>query len=325
MPEQAWLDAAVGGVFGLLVGSFLNVVIHRLPRMMYRDWLHDAVANLAPMPDAPTPAPSLWQLVFGAQPAPPAQLESSAAEALAVVEQAPPLTLSRPASRCGHCGTPIRWYQNIPLLSFALLRGRCSACHAGIGWRYPVVELVVGLLFALCAWRFGLSLPAAGWAAFCALLVCQFAIDLDTQLLPDPLNYALLWLGLIGAALGWTGVPLGSALWGAVFGYLSLWLIFHLYRLATGKEGMGYGDFKLLAALGAWFGADYLIAIVLVSSLVGAILGSVLLVAGRLAHKDVPISFGPFLAGAGLLCFVAGPEQVRAWAPFAFPLGALGL
>nr|WP_225783833.1 A24 family peptidase [Xenophilus sp. Marseille-Q4582] len=317
---QAWLDAAVGGVLGLLVGSFLNVVIHRLPRMMYRDWLRDAAGNLAPIPDVP----SLWRLVMGPSAPAPQGLETAAAEALAAVDRLEPLTLSRPASRCGQCGTPIRWYQNVPLLSFALLRGRCGSCSQGIGWRYPAVELAAGLLFALCAWRWGLTPPAALWAAFCALLVCQFMIDLDTQLLPDSLNYLLLWLGLLGSALGWTGVPVSSALWGAALGYLSLWSIFHLYRLATGKEGMGYGDFKLLAALGAWFGADFLVAIVLASSLVGAILGGALLLAGRLAHKDIPISFGPFLAGAGLLCLVVGPDTLRASVPFAFPLVALG-
>lgn len=318
--QEAWFNAALGGVLGLLVGSFLNVVIHRLPLMMYREWLRDAVGNLAPIPEVP----SLWRLVMGPSAPSPHGLETAAAEALSTVEKLQPLTLSRPASRCGHCGTPIRWYQNVPLFSFALLRGRCGNCRQSIGWRYPAVELATGLLFALCAWRWGLSPQAALWAAFCALLVCQFMIDLDTQLLPDSLNYLLLWLGLLGAALGWTGVPVSSALWGAALGYLSLWSIFHLYRLATGKEGMGYGDFKLLAALGAWFGADFLIAIVLASSLVGALLGGGLLLAGRLAHKDIPISFGPFLAGAGLLCLVIGPDTLRAWAPFAFPLSALG-
>lgn len=317
--QEQWLNAAAGGVLGLLVGSFLNVVIHRVPLMMYRDWLRDALSNLAPIPDMP----SLWRLVMGPGPQAPHALESSAAEALAELDKLEPLNLAQPRSRCGHCSAPIRWYQNIPLLSFALLRGRCSACAGAIGWRYPVVELVCGLLFGLCTWRWGLSPQAALWASFCALLICQFAIDLDTQLLPDSLNYPLLWLGLAGAALGWTGVTPASAIWGAVAGYLSLWSVYHLYRLATGKEGMGYGDFKLLAALGAWFGGEFLIAIILASSLVGAILGGALLLTGRLAHKDIHISFGPFLAGAGLLCLVVGPAALQTWAPFAFPLSAL--
>jgi leader peptidase (prepilin peptidase)/N-methyltransferase len=312
-------DAALAGVVGLLVGSFLNVVIYRTPVMMYRGWLSDAVANLMSSKDSP----SLWSLVFGPRSAPPAGLEAAADKAAVAIEALPPFDLARPASRCGACGHKIRWYENIPVLSYALLRGRCGACKAAISLRYPIVELVTGALFALCAWRFGMT-PAAGlWAAFAALLICQFLIDFDTQFLPDSLNYPLLWLGLIGAAMGWTGVALDSALWGAVFGYLSLWLVYHAYRLATGKEGMGYGDFKLLAALGAWFGADYLIAIILVSSLVGAVIGIALRVVGKLAHKDIPMAFGPFLAGAGLVCLAVGPALVRQSVPFAFPLSGL--
>lgn len=313
----AFLDAAAGGLLGLVVGSFLNVVIHRLPCMMYRGWLVDATANLAPQPGIP----SLWELVFGKDTKPPGRLEQDAQTALDQVDALPPLTLARPGSRCGHCGHEIRWYENIPLLSWLVLGGRCSACKAPIGLRYPAVELVTGALFALCAWRFGMTPVAGLWATFCAILVCQFVIDLDTQLLPDSLNYLLLWLGLAGAAYGLTGVSPTSAIWGAIFGYLSLWIVYRLYRAATGKEGMGFGDFKLLAALGAWLGAPFLLAIILVSSLVGAVLGVVLLLVGRLANRHVPLSFGPFLAGAGLLCLILGPATVRDWLPFAFPLG----
>ena len=312
-------DAAFAGVLGLLVGSFLNVVIYRTPVMMYRGWLADAVANLMSSKDAP----SVWALVFGPKSAPPAGLEAAADKAALDIENLPPFNLAQPASRCGACGHKIRWYQNIPVLSYLVLRGRCAACKTSISPRYPMVELITGALFALCAYRFGLTPTGALWAAFAALLVCQFLIDFDTQFLPDSLNYPLLWLGIIGAAMGWTGVALNAAVWGVVFGYLSLWLVYHGYRLATGKEGMGYGDFKLLAALGAWLGADYLIAIVLVSSLVGAVIGLALRVVGKLAHKDIPIGFGPFLAGAGLVCLVAGPELVRQWIPFAFPLDSL--
>ncbi|MET3477119.1 prepilin peptidase [Variovorax atrisoli] len=312
-------DTAFAGVLGLLIGSFLNVVIYRVPVMMYREWLADAVANLMSSKEAP----SLWTLAFGPKVAAPAGLEAAADKAADLVEKQPPFDLMRPASRCGACGHRIRWYENIPVLSYAVLRGRCSSCKTPISLRYPLVELITGALFALCAWRFGITPTGALWAAFGALLICQFLIDFDTQFLPDSLNYPLLWLGLIGAAMGWTGVSLGSAVWGAVFGYLSLWLVYHAFRLVTGKEGMGYGDFKLLAALGAWLGADYLIAIILVSSLVGAVIGIALRVAGKLAHKDIPIAFGPFLAGAGLVCLAAGPEVVRQWIPFAFPLGAL--
>jgi leader peptidase (prepilin peptidase)/N-methyltransferase len=313
-------DTAFAGVLGLLIGSFLNVVIYRTPVMMYREWLADAVANLMSSKDAP----SLWSMAFGPKVAAPAGLEAAADKAAEAIEAQPPFDLTRPASRCGACGHRIRWYENIPVLSYLLLRGRCAACKTSISPRYPLVELVTGALFALCAWRFGITPAGALWAAFGALLVCQFLIDFDTQFLPDSLNYPLLWLGLIGAAIGWTGVALSSAVWGAVFGYLSLWLVYHAFRLVTGKEGMGHGDFKLLAALGAWLGADYLIAIILVSSLVGAVIGIGLRVAGKLAHKDIPIAFGPFLAGAGLVCLVAGPAVVKQWIPFAFPLDSMG-
>ena len=312
------IDAALAGLLGLLIGSFLNVVIYRLPAMMLRGWLEESVGNLMPS----VQGPSLWKQVLGAKPAIPAQLEKGASEAADVLEALPLLTLSRPRSRCGQCGHAIHWYENIPVLSYLFLRGRCSACKTTISLRYPLVEIITGAFFALCAWRYGLTLTGALWAAFSALLICQFLIDLDTQLLPDSLNYVLLWLGLGGAALGLTGISLSSAVWGAVFGYLSLWTVYQVYRLATGKEGMGYGDFKLLAALGAWLGADYLLGIVLVSSLVGAVLGLTLLAAGRLANKNIPMSFGPFLAGAGLICLAVGPAEVKHLVPFAFPFAA---
>ncbi|RZL45707.1 MAG: prepilin peptidase [Variovorax sp.] len=312
------VDAALAGLLGLLIGSFLNVVIYRLPAMMMRGWLEESVGNLMPAENGP----SLWKQVLGASPPIPEQLEQGADKAAVVLEAMPPLTLSRPRSRCGQCGHGIRWYENIPVVSYLFLRGRCSACKAKISPRYPLVEIVTGAFFALCAWRYGFTLTGGLWAAFSALLICQFLIDLDTQLLPDSLNYTLLWLGLAAAALGLTGIPLTAAVWGAIFGYMSLWLVYHAYRLATGKEGMGYGDFKLLAALGAWLGADYLIGIVLVSSIVGAVLGLILLAVGRLANKNIPMSFGPFLAGAGLVCLAVGPAEVKQLVPFAFPFAA---
>lgn len=279
------IDALLGGVLGLLVGSFLNVVIHRLPKMLERQWAADC-ADLAGRPP----------------------------------KEEPPFNLLVPRSRCPHCGHAIRWYENVPVLSWLALRGKCSQCKAAIGVRYPVVELVTGAFFALCAWRWGLTPQAGAWAAFAALLVCLFLIDMDTQILPDDLNYLLLWLGLVAAAVGWT-VPLHAAVWGAVVGYLVFWSIFQLFKLATGKEGMGYGDFKLLAALGAWLGVKYLLAIILLSSVVGAVIGIVLLVVGRLANKEVPMPFGPYLAGAGLLTLALGPAAVPALLPFAFPFG----
>ncbi len=313
------IDAALAGVAGLMLGSFLNVVIYRLPAMMYRDWLAESVGNLVPVDRGPT----LWQLVFGSEQLAPKQLEHSASEAAGAIAALPPLSLSAPRSRCGVCGHAIPWYENIPVLSYLILRCRCSACNARISIRYPMVELCTAGLFALCAWRFGMTPVGALWSAFAAMLVCQFLIDLDTQLLPDTLNYPLMWLGLVGAALGWTDVSLGMAVWGSVFGYLSLWGVYHLFRLATGKQGMGFGDFKLLAALGAWLGADFLVAIILIASLVGSVLGLTLLFVGKIAHKDIPISFGPFLAGAGLVCLVFGPEAIRHWLPLAFPFNRL--
>ena len=280
------IDAAIAGVLGLLVGSFLNVVIHRLPRMLERQWAAECAE-------------------FGGQPA----------------QEQETFNLLVPRSRCPQCGHQIRWYENIPVLSWLFLRGKCSQCRNGISIRYPIVELVTAGFFALCAARWGLTLQAAAWAAFAALLICLFLIDMDTQILPDDLNYSLLWLGLIVSASGWS-VPLPSAVWGAALGYLVFWGIFQAYKLATGKEGMGYGDFKLLAALGAWLGVEYLLAIILLSSIVGAVIGIVLLVVGKLANRDIPMPFGPYLAGAGLVCLALSPAAVPALLPFAFPFGA---
>jgi leader peptidase (prepilin peptidase) / N-methyltransferase len=312
------IDAGLAGVFGLLVGSFLNVVVYRLPQMMYREWLRESIDNLVPADGIP----GLWRLVFGAQSTPPKALEDAATAALPQVDALAPMTLSRPRSRCPHCGAAIHWYQNIPVVSWLALRGKCASCRGPISARYPLVEAVTAALFAFSVWRFGVSVEAAFWIAFSCILVCQFLIDLDTQLLPDSLNYVLLWLGLVAAALKVTTVPLSMAVWGAVFGYLSLWLVYHAYRLLTGKHGFGYGDFKLLAALGAWLGAGYLVAIILLSSIVGAVLGIALLAIGKIAHKDIPISFGPFLAAAGLLAMILGPQGFRDALPFAFPFAA---
>jgi leader peptidase (prepilin peptidase)/N-methyltransferase len=283
---SAGLEAAVvAAIFGLLVGSFLNVVVYRFPKMLERQWADECAE-------------------YSGQP----------------VKEQEPFNLVVPRSRCPHCGHAIRWYENIPVVSWLALRGRCSACKKGISPRYPAVELVTCGFFFLCGMRWGLGLQAAAWAAFAALLICLFLIDMDTQILPDDLNYMLLWLGLLAAWAGWT-VPLGSAVWGAVLGYGVFWTIFQLFKLATGKEGMGYGDFKLLAALGAWLGAPYLVAIILMSSIVGAVIGIALLFVGKLANKDIPMPFGPYLAGAGLLSLALSPAAVPLLLPFAFPFG----
>ena len=288
MLVSAGVDTALFAVLGLLFGSFLNVVIHRVPRMLEAEW----AANCADLAGKPPP-------------------------------EGAPFNLVRPGSRCPHCQHRIRAYENIPVLSYLALRGKCSSCHAPIGIRYPLIELATAGLFAAIASRYGLSWTALVWAAFACLLLAQFFIDFDTQLLPDDLNYLILWLGLIAAAAGWTTVPLKSAVWGAVFGYLSLWTVYQVHHQLTGKEGMGHGDFKLLAGLGAWFGAEYLVALVLLSSIVGAVLGMALMLVGRIANRDIPIPFGPFLAGAGLLAMLSGPGRLEQMVPFAFPFAHL--
>jgi len=264
------------GLLGLCIGSFLNVVIHRLPQMMERAW----------------------------------RLES--AELLGVTPpELPALTLAKPASRCPQCGHRIRWFENVPVLSWLLLRGRCSACKTPISPRYPLFEIATGLLFASLAWRFGAQPTVLAWCAFVAVLLALSGIDWDTTLLPDSLTLPLLWAGLVAAALGWT-LPLSTSVWGAVFGYLSLWSVYWLFKLTTGKEGMGAGDFKLLAALGAWLGWQMLLPIVLGASLIGAVVGIAMKLGGAL-HEGRYVPFGPFLAGAGLVVLYAGSERVMGW------------
>lgn len=265
---------------GLCVGSFLNVVIHRMPQMLERQWKADARGIL----ELPEPA------------------ETTAAQ---------PLTLSKPASRCPACGHAIRWYENVPLISWLVLRGKCSACGTGISVRYPLIELLTAVLFAACGWRFGAQPTTLLWCGFVAVLVAAAAIDWDTTLLPDDLTLPLLWAGLIAAALGWN-LPLKDALWGAVAGYLSLWSVYWLFKLTTGKEGMGYGDFKLLAAMGAWLGWPMVLPIVLGSSIIGAVVGIGMKVTGQL-REGVYVPYGPFLAGAGLLVTLAGSDRVMQW------------
>ena len=270
-----WADAALVGLLGLLIGSFLNVVIHRLPKMMEAQW---------------------------------------AAEYAEMTEQEPPkqekFNLLVPRSRCPACNHEIHWYENIPVFSYVALRGKCSACGAGISLRYPAVELVTGALFFFCASRFGWTYTTTVWCIFCAAIVALTCIDWDTTLLPDDITLPLLWLGLIVAALRLNPVVnLPDALWGAVAGYLSLWGVYWLFKLVTGKEGMGYGDFKLFAALGAWFGWQALIPIILMSSVIGAIVGIAMKMSSGLREGGY-IPFGPFLAGAGLTAMVFGPASL---------------
>ena len=273
LPREAL--AGLVGVLGLLIGSFLNVVIYRLPKMMEQQWASECAE-------------------LSGQVAPP--LEK--------------ISLTMPRSRCSHCGHPIAWYENIPLLSYAFLRGKCSACKAPFGLRYPLVELSCGALFAWCAWRWGDSAATLIWCGFSAAVLALALIDWDTTLLPDDITLPLLWAGLIAAAAGLNPlVKLPDALWGAVAGYLSLWLVYWAFKLATGKEGMGYGDFKLFAALGAWFGWAALVPIILMASVIGAVVGIGMKFSSGLREGGY-IPFGPFLAGAGFTAMLFGPQAI---------------
>jgi leader peptidase (prepilin peptidase)/N-methyltransferase len=214
-----------------------------------------------------------------------------------------------PRSRCQKCGHQIGWHENIPVLSYLFLRGKCSACATPISLRYPLVELTTGALFFYCAWRWGVTSTALLWSGFGTAILVLALIDWDTTLLPDDITLPLLWAGLIAAALQWTSVGLSTALWGAVAGYLSLWLVYWAFKLITGKEGMGYGDFKLFAALGAWFGWQALVPIILMASVIGAVIGIAMKFSSGLRDGGY-IPFGPFLAGAGLSAMIFGPAAM---------------
>ncbi len=283
MPEVGALAAAaLLGLLGLLVGSFLNVVIHRLPRMMELRWAAEC-----------------------------AELQSSEAAPPVAPTPAEPFNLMVPRSRCPHCGHPIRWFENIPVFSYLALRGKCSQCSSPISLRYPAVELVTTALFAWCGWHFGLGWEALAWCGFSASVLALASIDWDTTLLPDDITLPLLWAGLCAAGLRVTDTLLPDALWGAVAGYVSLWLVYWAFKLVTGKEGMGYGDFKLFAAFGAWFGWQALIPVILMASLIGAAIGIVIKLKGNLREGGY-VPFGPFLALAGLTSMVFGPSAILA-------------
>lgn len=260
-------------ILGLLVGSFLNVVIYRLPLMMERAWRRDCTEFLG-IEDTDTAG------------------------------EAP--NLIRPGSRCPHCQTAIKTYQNIPVVSYLFLRGRCAACKMPISARYPIVEALTGFFSALVAWRFGY-----GYETFCALiltwaLIALSGIDIDRHLLPDSISLPLLWLGLL-LSLSGLFTDSHASIIGAAAGYLSLWTVYQLFKLATGKEGMGYGDFKLLAVFGAWLGWQFLPIIILLSSLVGALAGMIMILTVK-RDRNVPIPFGPYLAAAGWIALLFGNE-----------------
>jgi len=267
------------GLLGLLVGSFLNVVIYRLPKMMERQWAAECAQAAGNSPP-----------------------------------DAEPFNLVVPRSSCPHCAAGIAWYDNVPVFSYALLGGRCRQCQAPIALRYPAVELCSALLFAFCGWRWGMGAAAFAWCAWMAGMLSLALIDWDSTLLPDAIVLPLLWLGLIGANLQWTGLSLENAFWGAVAGYLSLWSVYWVFKLVTGKEGMGYGDFKLLACLGAWLGWQALVPIILMSSVIGAVVGIVLKFNQSLREGGV-MPFGPFLVGAGLACVFANAAGFKLMVP----------
>lgn len=269
------LLVVIVAIFSLAIGSFLNVLIHRLPKMMEADWR----AQCADLEGAAVASTDRYNLLV-------------------------------PRSHCPQCKTPLRAVDNIPIASWLALRGKCAHCGTRISARYPIVEALTALLSAIVAWKFGLTWQTALALVFTWMLIALTFIDADTTLLPDDLTLPLLWLGLLANVLG-LFVPLRDAVIGAAAGYLVLWSIYWLFKLATGKEGMGYGDFKLLAALGAWMGWKALLPIVLLSSLVGAVVGIALIVLAR-RGREIPIPFGPYLAAAGVIAMLAS-DRLTGW------------
>jgi leader peptidase (prepilin peptidase)/N-methyltransferase len=290
VPELILVAAAA--LLGLVVGSFLNVVIYRLPIMLDRGWRRQCREMLSP-----------------GQPA---------------TDDGPPFDLVRPRSACPSCRTPIKARHNVPVVSYLWLRGRCAHCGAGISPRYPLVETFTGIVSALIAWRFGPSLETVGALGLAWALIALAVIDLDHQILPDVITLPLLWAGVLFALLGERFgdyvalTDLQSSVVGAMVGYCTLWIIYQLFRLATGKEGMGYGDFKLLAALGAWLGWQSLPLVILLSAMVGAATGIALIVV-RGRDRQLPMPFGPFLAAAGLVALLWGEPITAAYRDLSGP------
>jgi leader peptidase (prepilin peptidase)/N-methyltransferase len=277
---------AVAGALGLVIGSFLNVVIYRLPIMLDRDWRAQCRELAEPSPETP-PADT-------------------------------PFNLITPRSSCPHCGAPVKPYNNVPVLSYLWLRGRCASCHEPISPQYPLVELFTGVISVIVASRFGYTLECAGALLLCWALIALAVIDTEHQLLPDVMTLPMLWIGIAFAVAGDQGLhfqvlaDLRASVIGAMAGYLSLWSFYHLFRILTGKEGMGYGDFKLLAMLGAWLGWQSLPLIILLAAIVGAVTGTAMIVI-RGRDRNVPIPFGPYLAGAGFVALMWGHDLVSAY------------
>lgn len=277
--ESTWtFTLLLASIGGLCVGSFLNVVIHRLPIMMEREW----------------------------------QLQCAELRNETTPDQGEALGLATPRSRCPHCGHKIGALENIPLISyFLILRGKCAGCQQAISLRYPLIEILTGSLTAYAVWHFGPTTQAVGAILLLWALIALAAIDFDTQLLPDSITLPLLWLGLL-FNIGGTFTTLENAVIGAIAGYMSLWSVFWLFKLATDKEGMGYGDFKLLAALGAWLGWAMLPSIILLSSVVGACIGISLIIFNR-HGRNIPIPFGPYLAAAGVIALFWGQQLTKSY------------
>jgi leader peptidase (prepilin peptidase)/N-methyltransferase len=282
------LGLICAGFLGLLVGSFLNVVIYRLPKMMERDWYQQCVEFL------------------GSE-----NLKDSARKTF-IPEK---FNLVTPNSTCPACGHKIKPWENIPVVSYLFLRGKCSACKAGISPRYPVIEAITAILSIVAIYMFGANMTGLACLVFTWCLIALTMIDFDTQLLPDSITLPLLWLGLIANYFG-LFTTLDSAMWGAIGGYLSLFSVYWLFKLLTGKEGMGFGDFKLLGALGAWLGWQMLLQIILLSALAGAVIGvSMIVIRGR--DKNIPIPFGPYLAIAGWTALMWGHDINQAYLAYA--------
>lgn len=278
LQQHPALFITIATLFGLLVGSFLNVVIHRIPKMMEQDW-HRNCAELR-----------------GEE-----------------LTETPKYNLVVPRSACPACGHNISAWENIPVLSYLALRGQCAGCKSRISPRYPLVEACAGILAGVIAWRFGFGATALAAMLFTFCLIALTFIDFDTHLLPDDITLPLMWLGLLLNINGWF-TDLQSSVIGAMAGYLALWSVYWLFKLVTGKEGMGYGDFKLLAAIGAWFGWQMLPAVILLSSLVGSIIGIGLIVLAR-HGRNVPIPFGPYLALGGIAAMFLGPQMASLYLP----------
>ena len=285
LQDNLTLALVVFGILGLCVGSFLNVVIHRMPLMMMSSWRQECSQFMSQQVDLPS---------------------EHTTPLMDIVAHDVPITLSSPSSRCPHCAHNIKWYENIPLVSWIVLRGRCSECKAAIGIRYPIVEVATALLSTLVIYHFGVTLPGLSALVLVWTLIALTGIDFDTQLLPDRLTFPLAGLGLAVNSQSWFVSPTES-IWGLLIGFLSLWIVVKVFYLLTKKHGMGQGDFKLLAVLGAWLGPMMLPLIILLSSLLGSIVGIILM---KRQGESRPFAFGPYIAIAGIVALLYGSDIV---------------